>query len=353
MIGASSEPSLKALSLYDYHLPPELVAQQPPARRTSARLLSLSGNKRADTHIHNLPQLLRKGDVMVLNNTKVLPMRLFGTKESGGKAEVLISRIINDCQAEALIGSSRPAVIGSHILIDPGKKITLRVIGKKENAYLIESADGTSLLKICHLHGHLPLPPYIRRAPQSSDSKRYQTVFANKEGAAAAPTAGLHFTKNLLSQLEANGVKIIQLTLHIGLATFAPIRVNDITQHRMHPEWCHLSAAAAASLNYAREHRHRIIAVGTTSLRTLETAYGNKKFAAYEGETSLFIHPESPSVESADLLLTNFHLPRSSLLLLVCAFGGYKRIMQAYEYAVEKKYRFFSYGDAMLIEKSP
>ena len=293
---------------------------------------------------------------MVFNNTKVLPMRLLGTKETGGRVEVLISRIINDYQAEALIGSSRPPIPNSHILIANSansKTTKLRVIAKTAHSYLIESQDRTSLVKICHLYGTLPLPPYIHRSPQAADRLRYQTIFATKEGSAAAPTAGLHFTEQLINQIKAMGVKIIQLTLHIGLATFAPIRVDDITKHRIHPEWCHLNAAAAKTLNDAKELNHRIISVGTTSLRTLETAYRNKKFIAYKGETSLFIHPQSQPVQSVDLLLTNFHSPRSSLLLLVCAFGGYNQIMQAYKYAVDKKYRFFSYGDAMLVEREP
>lgn len=354
MIDSSSGRNLRLLSQYDYHLPAELIAQQPPSRRTDARLLDLSGNKCEDTHISDLPKLLRKGDVMVLNNTKVLPMRLLGMKETGGRVEVLISHIINDYQAEALIGSSRPPTSNSHILITNSrnnKAIKLKVIAKTGHSYLIESQNRTSLVKICHLYGNLPLPPYIHRPPQAADKLRYQTIFATKEGSAAAPTAGLHFTEHLINQIKTMGVKIIQLTLHIGLATFAPIRTNDITKHSIHPEWCHLSVAAAKTLNDAKKLNHRIISIGTTSLRTLETAYRNRKFVAYKGETSLFIHPESQPVESVDLLLTNFHLPRSSLLLLVCAFGGYNRIMQAYKYAVEKKYRFFSYGDAMLVER--
>ena len=338
------------LSHYNYHLPSNLIAQHPPRSRTDARLLNLTERDEKDTYVRELPQLLKKGDLLVLNNTKVLPLRFSATKETGGKVDMLISRILNKHEAEVLLRSSRSVPIPSRIFLRNrhNKTLALCVIERKDALYLVKAE--TNLMDLCHLYGQMPLPPYIARPVQPRDKTRYQTVFAKKEGAAAAPTAGFHFNQPLLKKVRSNGIRTLEITLHIGAATFTPIRVNDISQHKMHSEWCHISSTAARALNLAKAQNRRIIAVGTTSLRALETAY-KQQFQAYEGETSLFIHPAGPPIRAADLLLTNFHLPRSSLLLLVCAFAGYDRIMRAYAHAVKKKYRFFSYGDAMLLTR--
>ena len=341
------------ISDYDYDLPRGLIAQYPLSKRTDARLMNLSAAGIEDTYIRHLPQLLRKDDVLVFNNTRVLPMRFFAIKKSGGKVEVLLNRILNKNEGEALVRSSRPIPIKSHLSINPNRNAELQVIGRHNEFYLVKSPPNISLMNLCRLYGQVPLPPYIDRDPLPQDKRRYQTVFAKEAGAAAAPTAGLHFSKALLHAIEAAGIMRLELTLHTGAATFAPIRTTDISKHKMHSEWCELSPAVAQRLNDAKARKRRIIAVGTTSLRVLETAYRPKhSFQAYKGETNLFIHPGSEPIRSVDMLVTNFHLPRSSLLFLVSAFGGYELIMQAYRHAIKHSYRFFSYGDAMLIPRA-
>ena len=345
-----NQASLWDLDYYNYELPAELIAQYPSHHRSSARLMNIRAQGIEDTFIKRLPQLLQRGDLLVFNNTKVLPTRFFGIKESGGKAEVFLNRILSQDEGEVWIRSSRPPPMESRIAVDDDKNVSLQVIDRREGFYIVRSAS-MSLMSLCRRYGQVPLPPYIKRNTSTQDRTRYQTVFAKKAGAAAAPTAGLHFSKGLFKHLITAGIERIEVTLHIGAASFVPIRSKDIRKHVMHSEWCELSAPAARILNNTKEKKCRIIAVGTTSLRVLETAY-KTKFHTYQGETNLFIHPGSRAIRSADMLMTNFHLPRSSLLLLVCAFGGYESMMQAYQHAIKRRYRFFSYGDAMLIPRA-
>ena len=340
------------LASYAYHLPAELVAKFPAKKRTQARLLHLRQDDLRDRKIHQLPQLLNRGDVLVLNNTKVLPTRFAAIKQTGGKAEILLNRFFGPLEAEAMIRCSRPPQPGDYLMLSEAQDVKMHVLRRKEEFFILGLDKGKDFYHLSRSYGQLPLPSYIKRAPQPADYKRYQTTFAKQPGAVAAPTAGLHFSRPLLNAIQARGARLVELTLHTGAATFTPIRVNDIRQHKMHYEWCELSATACRLLNRAKQEGRRVVAVGTTTLRTLETAWQGKDFTPYKGWTNLFIYPNKHPIQTADLLLTNFHLPGSSLLLLVCAFGGYEQIMRAYKYAVTKQYRFFSYGDAMLIERN-
>lgn len=346
----SLHPQYK-LESYAYHLPPERIADFPALRRTQARLLHLHQGGLSDRHIHQLPQLLTKGDVLVLNNTKVLPTRFAAVKQTGGKVEILLNRFFSPTEAEAMLRCSRPPKPGEVLTLTDRPDIKMHVLGRAGEFFRLGLSTGENFYDLSRRHGQLPLPPYIRRPARPADYKRYQTTFAKQPGAIAAPTAGLHFSRPLFQAIQARGVRLVELTLHTGAATFAPIRVEDIRRHEMHYEWCELSAPACRVLNRAKQEGRHIIAVGTTALRTMETAWQDRRFTPYKGWTNLFIYPGSKPIQTADRLLTNFHLPRSSLLLLVCAFGGYQQIMHAYKHAVTKHYRFFSYGDAMLIER--
>lgn len=341
------------LSSYDYKLPQELIAQYPSKRRDKARLLHLTNNAIEDTVISQLPKFVNKGDLLVINDTKVIPMRLIGTKNSGGKVEILVNRIFNSNNFEAMIKSSRPAQINSRIFIDEQKDISLTVMEINKEFYNLKLVQGKDIHNICKKYGKVPLPVYIKRSVSSADSGRYQTVYAKKPGAAAAPTAGLHLNKRLLAQLKKKGVNICKLTLHCGAGTFAPIRENDIRKHQIHYEWCEVSQNISDKLNQTRQSGKNILAVGTTCLRALETSLNHNKdaseFSPYYGWTNAYFYPAGPPIKAVDMLLTNFHIPRSSLFLLVCAFSGYDNIIKAYQHAIKNKYRFFSFGDAMLL----
>lgn len=341
--------SIMHLKDFDYELPEQLIAQQPLADRSASRLLRVQRDPAADFTEHvfrDLPELLRQGDVLVFNNSKVLPARLWARKPTGARVELLLERLEDRhsmlCQAR----SNRKLKPGSELLVDD--QPLLQVIDRAGDFFRLHSS--VPVLDVLHAHGHMPLPPYIRRADTELDSERYQTVYAREPGSVAAPTAGLHFDAPLLQRLDAAGVQRVEVTLHVGAGTFQPVRSEDISSHQMHAEWYQVSAQAAAQINAARAQGRRIIAVGTTSLRTLESATDAAgQLIAGSAESRLFIYP-GYRFRCVDALITNFHLPRSTLMMLVAALAGHERIMAAYRHAVAAQFRFFSYGDAMLIE---
>lgn len=333
---------------FHYELPPELIAQQPLAERSASRLLVVPPGDApfADRQVRDFPQLLRKGDLLVFNDTRVIPARLFGQKESGGRVEILIERLLPDNRARVQIGASKSPKPGGRIALDAGGEA--EVLGRDGEFYQlrfhVDGALESWLLKA----GRLPLPPYIHRDPGIDDDERYQTVFARELGAVAAPTAGLHFDDALLETLRAQGIEFGHVTLHVGAGTFQPVRVDDVREHRMHSEWLNVGAALVEQVRATRARGGRVIAVGTTVVRALESALRNGELQPFAGETQIFIFP-GYRIRSVDAMLTNFHLPESTLLMLVSAFAGKDRVFSAYEHAVREKYRFFSYGDAMLL----
>ena len=331
-----------------YDLPPELIAQQPPASRSGSRLLCLDGATGAihDRRVTDLPQLLRAGDLLVFNDTRVIPARLHGTKDSGGRIEVLIARLVDEHRALAQCRSSKPARAGQRLHLEGG--VAARVVGRSGEFHELVFESDEPLVVLLERVGHVPLPPYISRPDERADRERYQTIFARTPGAVAAPTAGLHFDTALLATLDALGVERVAVTLHVGAGTFQPLRVEELAQHRMHAEWLSVSAATAERVNAARRAGRRVIAVGTTVVRALESSAGADGVRPFEGETDIFIYP-GYRFRVIDALLTNFHLPESTLLMLVCAFAGTARVLNAYRHAVREGYRFFSYGDAMFV----
>lgn len=333
---------------FHYELPPELIAQQPASHRTEARLLRLHGPHGAlsDGFIPDIAALLNPGDLLVFNDTRVIPARLFGHKASGGRVELLIERVGADGEALAHIKASKSPRANSTITLDGGHRI--RVIGRDGDLYRIVSDSNADIATIMQSVGHVPLPPYIDRADTDIDVERYQTVYGCNPGAVAAPTAGLHFDTALLEQLKAQGVEFGHVTLHVGAGTFQPVRVDEIGAHQMHKEYFEVSATLVAQAQQARAEGKRVVAVGTTSVRALESASLAGSLQAHSGETDIFIYP-GYAFKSVDALLTNFHLPQSTLLMLVSAFAGSENIKRAYAHAIAERYRFFSYGDAMWI----
>ena len=330
-----------------FDLPEELIAQHPPAERGDSRLLHVEGATGAlhDRHFSDLPALLEPGDLLVFNNTRVMKARLFGTKETGGRVEILVERLLDVDRALAHVRASKSPKPGSTIEV---AGVRLEVLGREDSLFELHCADSTFPV-LMELHGHMPLPPYITRPDETQDMERYQTVYAEREGAVAAPTAGLHFTPEMLSALRQKGVRTAHVTLHVGAGTFQPVRVDKLDEHVMHSEWLEVTESVCNSVRETRESGRRVVAVGTTSVRALESASASGELQPMTGDTRLFITP-GYRFRSVDLMLTNFHLPESTLLMLVSAFGGYDTMMQAYRHAVEERYRFFSYGDAMLIE---
>jgi S-adenosylmethionine:tRNA ribosyltransferase-isomerase len=304
----------------------------------------------ADRGIRDLPQLLEPGDLLVFNDTRVIPARLHGSKASGGRVEILIERLLPGDEARAQIGASKSPKAGSRIALDAGGQA--EVLGRDGEFYRLRFHVGQPLDAWLRHAGRLPLPPYIHREPGVDDDARYQTVFAREPGAVAAPTAGLHFDEALLDALDARGIDRGHVTLHVGAGTFQPVRVDDLAEHRMHSEWLNVGAELVAKVRRTRERGGRVVAVGTTGVRALETAMAGGDMQPFAGDTSIFILP-GVRVRSVDALLTNFHLPESTLLMLVSAFAGKERIFAAYEHAVRERYRFFSYGDAMLLFPQP
>ncbi|MGQ0699562.1 MAG: tRNA preQ1(34) S-adenosylmethionine ribosyltransferase-isomerase QueA [Panacagrimonas sp.] len=336
------------ISDFAYVLPPDLIAQRPAATRSGSRLLHV-GSALQDRAVGELPSLLRAGDLLVFNDTRVIKARLFGSKPTGGRVEVLVERLLGEREALAQLGVSKTPLAGSWIEIDGGGA-RVEVLGRDESFFHLRLESEGNWLELLERVGRLPLPPYIHHDPAADDDARYQTVFAREPGAVAAPTAGLHFDDALLSALRAGGIETATLTLHVGAGTFQPVRVENPAEHRMHAERFRVSAELAARLATTRAAGGRVVAVGTTSVRALESATDRHgQVQAGEGETRIFITP-GYRFRAVDLLFTNFHLPESTLLMLVCAFGGQERMLAAYRHAVEQRYRFFSYGDAMLIQ---
>jgi S-adenosylmethionine:tRNA ribosyltransferase-isomerase len=340
------------LDQFDFDLPPELIAQHPPLQRGQSRLLYLNGYDGAlrDFAFKDLSALLAPGDLLVLNDTRVIKARLLGEKSTGGRVELLIERVLDSNHALALLHASHPPRPGAVLKI--AGLVPVRVLERRGEFYVLEFDDQDNVIEILERVGSVPLPPYITRQASLEDATRYQTVYANAPGAVAAPTAGLHFDRALLDALCGLGVELAFLTLHVGVGTFQPVRVSDIEEHRMHSELYQLPETTAQAVARAQASGTRIVAVGTTTLRALESAASAGSMRAGGGETDIFIRPGF-RFRVVDRLITNFHLPRSTLLMLVCAFAGMENTMRAYRYAVTQRYRFFSYGDAMLIDRSP
>ena len=334
-------------SEFAYDLPDELIARYPCERRCDSRLLHLDGNAGTivDRNFTDLPALLRKGDLLVFNDTRVLPARLHGVKDSGGRIELLLERVVDTHRVLAQLRASKPPRPGSGLML-AGKHRAI-VAGRRDEFWEVRFED--EALAVFERHGEIPLPPYLHRAAEAIDRERYQTVYARVPGAVAAPTAGLHFDAALLERCTSAGISAAHLTLHVGAGTFQPVRADELDAHHMHSEVMSVSATLCAQVAKARGHGGRVIAVGTTSVRALESAAAGGKLAPHEGETRLFIRP-GHRFRVVDALLTNFHLPESSLLMLVCAFAGRQRVLDAYRHAVGSRYRFFSYGDAMFVE---
>ncbi|HZF17803.1 MAG TPA: tRNA preQ1(34) S-adenosylmethionine ribosyltransferase-isomerase QueA [Steroidobacteraceae bacterium] len=330
---------------FHYDLPTELIAQEPPAERGASRLLVVEEGLR-DRRFSDLPKYLRAGDLVVFNDTRVIPARLFAHKSTGGRVELLLERLLGGRRALVQARASKGLNAGAELTLEDGR--TLRVVDRREAFFEVEFPDDA--LACLEAAGQVPLPPYIERAPTLADRERYQTVFARRPGAVAAPTAGLHFDRTLLDRLAALGVEVGYLTLHVGAGTFQPMRVDDLAEHRMHPEHVAVSAALCDQVAAARARGGRVVAIGTTAVRAIEAAAGGGVLAPLEGDTRLFITP-GYEFRVVNALLTNFHLPESTLLMLVCAFGGYDAVMAAYRHAVAARYRFFSYGDAMLLPR--
>jgi len=335
---------------FSFELPLELIAQAPLAERAASRLLCLDDRGQiSDRGFRALADLLRPGDLLVLNDTRVIPARLHGKKDSGGRIEVLVERVLDERRILAQVHASKSPRDGACLHLDGA--IEARVLGREGEFFVLEFAGEDAVLTQLERHGHIPLPPYITRADVAADHERYQTVYAREPGAVAAPTAGLHFDAALLAQLGEQGVNSAYVTLHVGAGTFQPLRVERLEEHRMHAERVEVSAETCAAIAATKSRGGRVIAVGTTVVRSLEAAAQSGTLQPYRDETRLFITP-GYEFRVVDALVTNFHLPESTLLMLVSAFAGYEPIMRAYRHAVEQRYRFFSYGDAMFLERS-
>ncbi|QGP54149.1 S-adenosylmethionine:tRNA ribosyltransferase-isomerase [Piscirickettsia salmonis] len=338
------------IDAFDFELPEHLIAQYPQTERRASRLLHVN---RQGQCLHRgfseIIDLLNPGDVLVLNNTEVIAARLYGKKLTGGKVEILVERLISEYEVLAHVKASKAPQAGTQIILsEAGAEVM--VLGRDESLFRLKFNQ--AVLPLLARIGHMPLPPYMVRPDEETDRTRYQTVYARHPGAVAAPTAGLHFDDELLAEIEDKGVEIAFVTLHVGAGTFQPVRVENIQDHVMHAEWLQVSDDVVAKVNQAQQSGGRVIAVGSTSLRSLETAaaQAEEELKAFEGESRLFITPGF-NFKVVDCMITNFHLPKSTLMMLVSAFAGYDEIMAAYYLAIEEKYRFFSYGDAMFLEK--
>jgi S-adenosylmethionine:tRNA ribosyltransferase-isomerase len=331
-----------------FELPPELIAQAPLAERSASRLLVVDAENDgfSDKTMRDLPDYLHAGDLLIFNDTRVIPARLFGQKASGGRVEILLERITSAHEVRAQVGASKSPKADSKITLDDGTEIT--VLGREGEFYRLRFETTEPLEKVLLRAGRMPLPPYIQRDADITDDVRYQTVFAKSPGAVAAPTAGLHFDESLLANLKSKGVTFGHITLHVGAGTFQPMRTETIQEHSMHREWLNVGAELCQLIAKTRAQGGRVIAVGTTVVRALETAYRDGAVQPYADDTQIFIFP-GVKVKSVDAMVTNFHLPESTLMMLVSAFSGHERIMAAYQHAITQRYRFFSYGDAMLL----
>ncbi len=356
---------------FHFHLPPALIAQRPLPLRGASRLLCLDGPSGAvtDRHFAALPTLLRAGDLLVFNDTRVMRARLFGRKETGGRVEILVERLLAADEVLAQVRASKSPQAGGRLLLEAGARegaetgteagmgtgtgasagATLECLGREGEFFRLRALEG-DFPTLMERYGHIPLPPYIQRPDEETDLERYQTIYSRRPGAVAAPTAGLHFDADMLQRLADLGVASAHVTLHVGAGTFQPVRVENLDEHPMHAEWLEVNAAVCAQVAATRAHGGRVMAVGTTSVRSLETAAASGALAPFQGETRLFIRP-GYRFQVVDALITNFHLPESTLLMLVSAFSGYEAVMAAYQHAVREGYRFFSYGDAMFLTR--
>ncbi|MBO7381203.1 MAG: tRNA preQ1(34) S-adenosylmethionine ribosyltransferase-isomerase QueA [Neisseriaceae bacterium] len=332
---------------FDFDLPSDLIAQYPPEIRGTSRMLVAPLNQPIqDKQFTDFIDYFESGDVLVMNNTQVIKARLFGQKATGGKIEALIERILDENTALAHIRSSKSSKAGSFLIFND--KIKAECLGRQGELFVLQFSGSLNVYEILEQYGKMPLPPYIERNPNHQDDSRYQTVYCKEQGAVAAPTAGLHFTDEMLHALKKKGVILQEVTLHVGAGTFQPVRVENIADHKMHHERYTVQESVVDAIQTAQKNGKKICAVGTTSLRALEAASLSGVLTAGSGDTDIFITPGF-QFRTANMLLTNFHLPKSTLLMLVSAFAGYEKIRQIYQHAIDEKYRFFSYGDAMLL----
>ena len=337
-----------SLSDFDFELPQELIAQLPLPERSASRLLHVGEDALADRAFTDLVELLQPGDLLVFNDTRVLKARFFGIKETGGKVEVLVERVLDSLTVHAQVRASKSPQSGSRIRLADAFDVT---VGERAGEFYTLTFP-SDVFELIEAHGRLPLPPYIEHAADAIDEQRYQTVYAKQPGAVAAPTAGLHFDEPLLARLRAKGVQFAYVTLHVGAGTFQPVRTENLAEHKMHSEWYTISGETVDAVRAAKAAGRSVVAVGTTSMRALESASQTGELQTGSADTALFITP-GYAFKTVDRLITNFHLPKSTLLMLVSAFAGYRRMRAAYAHAIERRYRFFSYGDAMLLTKSP
>ncbi|MFM2667403.1 tRNA preQ1(34) S-adenosylmethionine ribosyltransferase-isomerase QueA [Vibrio mediterranei] len=347
------------MQVSDFHfdLPDELIARHPKAERSSSRLLQLTGNtgEVVDGSFTDIVDQVQPGDLLVFNNTRVIPARMFGRKASGGKIEVLVERMLDDKRVLAHVRSSKAPKPGTELFLGENDEYQALMVARHDALFEVEMQSEKTVLDILNDIGHMPLPPYIDRPDEDADKERYQTVYNEKPGAVAAPTAGLHFDDAVLEKIKAKGVNFAYVTLHVGAGTFQPVRVENINDHHMHAEYVEVPQEVVDAINETKANGGRIIAVGTTSVRSLESAAqdalkNGTELVPFFGDTEIFIFP-GYEYQLVDCLVTNFHLPESTLIMLVSAFAGYDNVMSAYHHAVEQKYRFFSYGDAMFITK--
>lgn len=345
------------MQLSDFHfdLPDELIARYPMSERTASRLLVLDGQRGSVEHrqFTDVLDLLNPGDLLVFNDTKVLAARLWGKKSSGGRIEILVERVLDDRRVLAHVRASKSPKAGAvlHLTADQEADEVLakvEVLGRHDALFELQFIEGGDAFEVMNRLGHMPLPPYIDRRDELADRERYQTVYGTREGAVAAPTAGLHFTTEFIQQCRDKGVDTTFVTLHVGAGTFSPVRVDDITEHKMHAEYIEVSAEVCDNVKRTREQGGRVVAVGTTSVRSLESASHSGELIPFSGDSEIFIYP-GYAFKSVDAMITNFHLPESTLIMLVSAFAGQDNVLQAYHQAVAERYRFFSYGDAMFV----
>ncbi|MCL2919491.1 tRNA preQ1(34) S-adenosylmethionine ribosyltransferase-isomerase QueA [Shewanella litorisediminis] len=337
---------------FTFDLPDELIARYPMPERTASRLLHLDGRTGAlaDRQFTDILALIEPGDLMIFNNTRVIPARLFGQKASGGKLEILVERMLDDKRILAHVRSSKSPKPGAEIILDGGYKMVMDA--RHDALFELSLKDDKSILEVLEAVGHMPLPPYIDRPDEDADKERYQTVYNERPGAVAAPTAGLHFDEKILAALKEKGVDTAFVTLHVGAGTFQPVRVDNVLEHKMHSEWAEVPADVVEKIRATKAAGKRVIAVGTTSVRSLESAAkaSEGELQPFCGDTDIFIYPGF-EFKVVDAMVTNFHLPESTLIMLVSAFAGFDEVIGAYRHAVEQKYRFFSYGDAMFVTK--
>jgi len=335
---------------FDYILPQELIANRPAQPRSSSRLLELACDGVIhDRHMTDFLNLLDDKDLLVMNNTRVIPARLFGCKPSGGKVEVLVERVLDECRVLAHVKAGKSPRAGSQLLLGE-TGLVVNVLGRHDDLFELSFTGDEPVLELLERYGHVPLPPYIERPDNRSDRDDYQTLYAEHPGAIAAPTAGLHFDESLLEQLRSRNIRTAFVTLHVGAGTFQPVRAECLEEHVMHAEFVQVAQAVCDAVAAARARGGRVVAVGTTVVRSLESAARSGELKPFSGDTRLFITP-GYRFNVVDALLTNFHLPRSTLLMLVCAFAGYEQVMESYRHAIEQRYRFFSYGDAMFLQR--